>query len=305
MLVRYLVLALACLSVIVSCSSAYAVSFNCVPYFRTGPPSPPIISNVTQIPNATEEEWWVVHCKAIPVTVSTDKLSYESGDTIVASGTATNIPAGIVMGIKVVAPNGNIVTVGQAPVGTDGTFSLKIVTGGSLWKQAGMYALDAEEVNTQRSASTEFYFSGPPSAPFSSSIMVQNSTIMVPYTIINGKMISISVDPYLRSLLISLHASGRGALTVDLPRTLIDSKGANQTDLNFVVTTDGLVPHFDETRNATSRDLIIPFEGNTTQIRIIGTQVIPEFGPVALAFLAVAIIGLIGLAHRTKLRYQI
>lgn len=279
------VVALACVIVITSSISVYAVSFNCVPYFRTGVPSPQIISNVTQIPNATQEEWWVVACKAIPVTISTDKLSYASGDTILASGTASNVPAGIVVALKVVAPNDNIVRVDQATVGSDGTFSSKIVTGGALWQQVGMYTIDAEEVNSQRTASAEFYFSGPPAVPYSSSVMVQNTNITIPYTIVNGKVNSITIDTYMRSLIISLQTSGNGALSINLPRILIDSKGANQTDLDFVVTSDGKAPSFEETRNATSRDLVIPFETNMTQIRIIGTQIVPEFGGASVLIL--------------------
>ncbi len=293
MRILFFVIALASMMVIVSSVPAYAVSFNCVPYFRTGVPSPQIISNATQIPNAAQEEWWVVDCKAIPVTVSTDKLSYASGDTIVASGTAANTPAGIVMGIKVVAPNGNIVRVDQSAVGSDGTFTTKIVSGGALWQQAGMYTLEAQEVNSQRNASTEFYFSGPPAIPYSSSILVENTNMTVPYTIVNGKVSSITVDTYLRSLTISIQTGGKGALAIDLPRTLIDSKGTNQTDLDFVVTSDGKAPSFEETRNATTRDLVIPFENNMTQIKIIGTQIIPEFGPASILTLTTLIVSVI------------
>lgn len=279
-------IALACLTVIASIASAYAVSFNCVPYFRTGVPSPQIISNVTQIPNATQEQWWIVDCKAIPVTISTDKLSYQSGDTIAASGTAANTPAGMVLAIKVVAPNGNIVRVDQTAIGSDGTFAIKIITGGALWQQAGMYTISAQEINTQKSSNAQFYFSGPPAVPYGSSILVQNTNMTVPYTIINGKVNSITVNTYMRSLTISLQTTGNGALTIDLPRSLIDSKGANQTDLDFVVTSDGKAPLFEETRNATSRNLVIPFENNMTQIRIIGTQIIPEFGSASMLILA-------------------
>ncbi len=294
-------IALACLTVIISTMPVYAVSFNCVPYFKTGAPSPQIVSNVTQIPNATEEQWWLVDCKAIPVTISTDKLSYESGDMITASGTAVNTPAGMVMGVKVVAPNGNIVRVDQTAVGSDGTFAIKIMSGGALWTQGGMYTIDATEVNTQKSASAKFYFSGPPAVPYSSSIVIQNTNMTVPYTIVNGKVNSIAIDTYLRSLTIYLQTTGKGALTIDLPRTLIDSKGANQTDLDFVVTSDGKSPTFEETRNATSRDLVIPFENNMTQIRIIGTQIIPEFGPVsilALTAMIVAVVVISGIKFR-------
>ncbi|HJU13363.1 MAG TPA: copper-binding protein [Candidatus Nitrosotalea sp.] len=290
-----IVLALACMIVITCGASAHAVSFNCVPYFKAGPPSPQTISNLTQIPNATQEEWWLVDCKAIPVTLSTDKLSYESGDTIVASGTAINTPAGIVMGIKVVAPNGNIVRVDQATVGSDGTFTTTIVSGGALWQQAGMYTVEAQQVNTQKSASSEFYFSGPPTVPFISSVLVNNTNMSLPYTIVNGNVASAYVNTYMRSLIITFQAHGKGALTINLPRTLIDSKGANQTDLDFVVTSDGKAPAFEETRNATTRDLVIPFEANMTQIRVIGTQVVPEFGPAPILVLAALIVTVIAM----------
>lgn len=286
-----LVFVIVSLSVVACVVQASAVSFNCVPYFKTNVPVPPNISNVTQIQNATQQQAWVVICNAIPVTVTTDKLSYASGDVITVQGTASNTPAGVTMAIKVVAPNGNVVWVGQMPVGSDGTFSTKIRSGGNLWQQAGMYDVETREGSTQRSASTAFYFSGPAAPPYSSSILVQNTTITIPYTIVNGKINSVRIDPYMRSVVVSMQSTGKGALTIDLPRNLIDSKGANQTDLNFVVTSDGRAPSFEETKSASSRDLIIPFENDTKQIRIIGTRVIPEFGPLAEAMLVVATVG--------------
>ena len=289
-------LALGAVSIVFSCTTAYAVSFNCFPYFKTGPPSPAVISNVTQIPNSTQEEWWLVDCKAIPITVTTNKLSYESGDTVITTGTVSQIPQGVAVAVKVVSPDGNIVRIDQAPVSSNGTFTSKFVTGGNLWQKAGVYTLEVQEVNTMQSASAKFYFSGPPAVPYISSILVNNTNITVPYTIVNGKVNSITVDKYMRSLVISLQSTGRGALTIDLPRTHIDSKGANQTDLDFVVTSDSKVPPFDETRGPTTRDLVIPFENDTKQIRIIGTQVVPEFGAVSVALLAVLLLGAVAIA---------
>ena len=45
----------------------------------------------------------------------------------------------------------------------------------------------------------------------------------------------------------------------------------------------------------------IPFTHGVTQIEIIGTQVIPEFGTIAILVLAVAIISIIAVSTKTRL----
>ncbi|TLX68181.1 MAG: PEFG-CTERM sorting domain-containing protein [Thaumarchaeota archaeon] len=77
-----------------------------------------------------------------------------------------------------------------------------------------------------------------------------------------------------------------------------------QTDDQFVVVNDGQQADFTETKTTTDRTLIIPFTDGTGQIEIIGTQIVPEFGPIAALVLAIAIISIIVVSAKTGLRFM-
>ena len=53
----------------------------------------------------------------------------------------------------------------------------------------------------------------------------------------------------------------------------------------------------------TIRTISIDFENGTSEIEIIGTQVIPEFGTIAMIVLAVAIISIITVSTKSRLRF--
>ena len=60
----------------------------------------------------------------------------EGSTTIHVHGTTDSTQAPVI--IKVLAPNGNLVSIDQINVGEDGSFDSEIGTGGPLWKQDGI-----------------------------------------------------------------------------------------------------------------------------------------------------------------------
>ena len=109
-----------------------------------------------------------------------------------------------------------------------------------------------------------------------------------------------------------------GYFEISLPREVIDSRTCYDTqwirdfndpascrewgpDTNFVVLIDGEESDFQEWPTAAQRKLEIPFNHGTTQIEIIGTEVIPEFGAIAGLVLTVALISIIAISAKTKL----
>ena len=109
-----------------------------------------------------------------------------------------------------------------------------------------------------------------------------------------------------------------GYFEISLPREVIDSRICYDTqwirdfddpascrewgpDSNFIVLVDGEEADFQEWPTAGQRKLEIPFTHGVTQIEIIGTQVIPEFGTIAVLVLAVAIISIIAVSAKTRL----
>jgi len=112
---------------------------------------------------------------SIDATVQHDEESYVSAQNILTAAelkkltiTASGIEGSTtinVMGttdrseviiIKVLAPNGNLVSIDQvAPTG--GSYATTIFTGGSLWSQDGMYTISATQTSSGLKQSTETF----------------------------------------------------------------------------------------------------------------------------------------------------
>ena len=92
---------------------------------------------------------------SVSVTVSTDKSTYVSGDSIIISGKASPI-SGVPISIQVFDPTNVPVGVYQANVNQDGTYSVTISAGGPMWAISGAYAVQvqSEQGNTVQTTFT-------------------------------------------------------------------------------------------------------------------------------------------------------
>jgi len=134
--------------------------------------------------------------------------------------------------------------------------------------------------------------------PFSS------NSYPVNYSLTGGTVKDMSLDTNATSLVISLQMANDGNLTITLPRTVIDAKaGAN--DDQFFVLVDGADTNFQESKTNTDRTLSIPVIAGTEKVEIIGTQVVPEFGPVSYAVLIISIISIVAITTKTRFRFKI
>jgi len=87
-----------------------------------------------------------------------------------------------------------------------------------------------------------------------------------------------------------ISAVSDGALTIELPRDIIDSKKQSNADDAYAVFIDGQFVPYDEIMNNTqTRILRIEFANGSEQIEITGTHIVPEFGPLAALVLAISI----------------
>ncbi|MBI1828953.1 MAG: PEFG-CTERM sorting domain-containing protein [Thaumarchaeota archaeon] len=243
----------------------------------------------------------------VPITVTTDKTSYNDGDKLTISGTTQDFITGTPVSVIVRNPIGNVVQIAQVDLGSDRTYSTTITVGSSsLWQAAGTYEVDVQFGSKDRSAKTTFQFTGSNGgAPSGPTIKVDGTDFSVTYSITNGKVLGIKADVQSKSLIVSIQTTGDGQLTIDLPRALIDAKkNDNQTDDQFFVINDGQETQFTETSTTTDRTLTIPFTDGTGQIEIIGTWIVPEFGPIAALVLAIAIISIIAVSAKTGLRFM-
>jgi len=104
---------------------------------------------------------------------------------------------------------------------------------------------------------------------------VFNTDMHVKYGITGGEVLSITAYKEFKSLVIPIATTSDGMLTIALPRALIDAKITAEEDDNFFVLADGAESDFSETETtSTERTLEIPFTDGTTEIEIVGTEIV-------------------------------
>jgi hypothetical protein len=96
------------------------------------------------------------------ITVGTDSSSYTTGGMINVSGSVSDYDESdpfknFDMTLKLIAPNGNIITISQIPLNSDGSYSTHIPAQGPLWMFDGDYTVSVSH-GSDKIASTTFTF---------------------------------------------------------------------------------------------------------------------------------------------------
>ena len=229
-----------------------------------------------------------------PVTVTTDKLSYSDGDTVIVTGEVQSILGNHALNLILKAPNGNIITIKQLTVDSDKKFSTELTVGGSLMKSEGPYTILVQYGSQNRTAETNFTFD------LKKIIKVEGSDKTIGYKITNGNLVGVVPDLDATSLNVAIVPTDAGSVTLTIPRDVLDSKFKDK-DARFFVLIDGEGVDFDETKTDSDRTLTIQFPASADEIEIIGTFVVPEFGTIAVMILAVAIISIIAVSAKSRL----
>jgi len=260
------------------------------------------------------------------IILNIDKTSYLEGETISISGEIENMIASNQISLIIQSPNGNLVALDQMTIGSDKQFSTEIKLGGKLMKQEGTYTIKVQY--GEQSITTSFEFGGVTdiseneleevivedtvedivmedsvivdSIVTATTLTIQDSTDLISYEITNGKITNVIPDLDAVSLLIDIEAIDNGAITLTIPRSVLDST-INGSDDEFFVLVDGEEVYFEEITTSADRTLTIEFLAGSEQIEIIGTFVIPEFGTIAAMILAVAIISIIAISAKSRL----
>ena len=126
----------------------------------------------------------------------------------------------------------------------------------------------------------------------------------VNYGITGATIDDISISPQDTSLIVSLKSANDGNLTMTMPRSLIDAKTSTGDDQFFVLVDRGDTD-FTENKTSTDRTITVSFTQDTSQIEVIGTQVVPEFGGLSFVVLMVAIISIIAVSAKTRLKFSL
>ena len=96
------------------------------------------------------------------ISVATDSSSYETGEMISVSGSVSDYNESdpfrnFDVTIKLIAPNGNIITISQIQLESDGSYSTYIPAQGLLWMYDGDYTVSVSH-GSDKNASTTFTF---------------------------------------------------------------------------------------------------------------------------------------------------
>ena len=244
------------------------------------------------------------------ILVQTDDDNYDEGDTIVISGQIETIIGDTQVTLQLFR-SGNMVEIAQIKVSGDGNYSHTILAEGNLWKTQGEYVVKVT-YGEGNIAETSFSFT-PESAVLETTdifeVDTENSgTFDIPYTIRGGTLLDISIDQDIFGLVIKIDASDEGKLVLDLPRKYIDAEKQNGKDEVFIILIEKInneiveTQYDEETSHSDIRTVTINFEEGDSQIQIIGTYVIPEFGTIVMIILT---IGIMASILFTKNKFQI
>ncbi len=244
------------------------------------------------------------------ISVQTDDNNYDEEDTIVISGQVSTVIGATPITLQLFT-EGNLVDIAQITVAQDGSYSHTIIAEGPLWNKSGDYLV---RVSYGEGNIAESYFDYT-----SKSEAVQTTTIFevdagshgtfdVEYTIKGGTVRDMAVDSDTFALVVQISSTDEGTISLDLPREFIGAEKQDGKDDTFIILIDGIeVAHQESALHSDSRVITINFEQGDSDIEVIGTYVVPEFGAVTTAMiLAVGIIVIITmLTTRDRLQTRV
>ncbi|HXG74698.1 MAG TPA: PEFG-CTERM sorting domain-containing protein [Candidatus Nitrosotenuis sp.] len=233
------------------------------------------------------------------------KEFYEQGDAVIISGRFDAVLPNTPLIIQVFKDN-NRVHIAQVEVSQDGSYTYTLIADGPYFKTDGKYTVQASYGVAGNVYEATFEYRTKESASTTTNIFEVNAgqygTFDIPYTIRGGTVKNILVDPDILGLIVTIDAEKDGTLTMDLERRWIDAKKNDGTDDTYIILIDGLEVPYQETTDADSRLITIQFQAGDSDIEIIGTFVVPEFGPLVAAVLVAAVTSVILLSKRIPMR---
>lgn len=238
------------------------------------------------------------------ISVETDANSYKEGETIVISGKVSTIITGTPVTMQIFSQD-NLVDIAQITVAEDGNYSHTVRAEGPLWSKAGEYTIRVS-FGEGNIAETQFTFSPKTEITETKTFEVDagsHGTFDVEYSIEGGTVKDMLVDEEIFALIVIIESTDDGSISLEIPRYALDAKKQDETDDIFIIIIDGIEAPYQETiTDSNSRVITINFEQGDSDIEIIGTTIIPEFGTIAMMVL---VIGIITTILVTKNRFQI
>lgn len=236
------------------------------------------------------------------IKVQVSDSFFEEGQTIVIYGEVTTIITDTPVVIQIFREK-NLIQIAQLQVAQDGSFTLAVSAQGPQWQQEGEYIIRASYGDGNiAEANFNFYKKLPdPSIIFEVQKPGDVGTFDVEYVIRGGTVKDVIVDEKFLELIVLIETETSGTITLDLPRSAIDAKTNDGKDDSWIVLIDGMEANYEEETQTESRIITINFEEGDSDIEIIGTFVIPEFGTFTYLVLSASIIPIFIISSRKNL----
>jgi predicted secreted protein with PEFG-CTERM motif len=244
----------------------------------------------------------------VPISVWTDQSIYEHGSEIVLSGVVANLRGDAPVTVTVYSPQNNLVTVRQVEVSEDNTYETTFSTSGALFSQNGVYMIRVQygpqEINNKVTVELTGAMMGEEGVSCGDdelAVKGGSKVYCVPYEAADAVVTRATVNSATTSIVLTIDAESDGSISLMIPRDVLDSTSDGE-DTDFIVLIDDEEADFEEIdSDDATRTLDITFSEGSTQIEIIGTYAVPEFGTMAAIILAVAIVSIIAVSARTRL----
>ncbi len=241
------------------------------------------------------------------LSVQTDDNNYDEGDTVVVSGTVNTIIGETPVIIQLFS-EGNLIDIAQIIVAQDGSFTKTFLAEGALWQKSGEYTV----VASYQEYKVEAVFSYVPESEATETTETfdvdagSHGTFDVTYTIKGGTIKDMIVDEEQFAIIIQIDATDEGTITLDLPREFIGAEKQDGKDDTFIILIDGIEVAYQESvvPESDSRVITINFGEENSDIEVIGTYVVPEFGTIIMMILVIGIMATI-LVSRNKFQIKV
>jgi hypothetical protein len=239
------------------------------------------------------------------ISVQTDDSNYDENDIIVISGMVTIVIGETPVTLQLFS-EGNLVDIAQIIVAKDGSYSHTVIAEGPLWKKSGNYTVRAS-YGEGNIAEAEFdYTTKSELVETKTNFEVDagsSGTFDIKYTIKGGTVKDMIVNSDIFGIIIQIESTNKGVITLNLPREFIGAEKQNGKDDIFIILIDDMEVVYQElVIHSDYRIITINFENGDSNIEIIGTYVIPEFGPIVMI---VMIIGITTVIFVSKSKLQI
>ena len=242
------------------------------------------------------------------LTITTEKESYSAGEPIQIVGLVESKVTDFKVTLRVFNPMNNLITIDELDVNDDGTFHGEISTSiGGLWEKDGTYTIIANYYASEVSTTQFEYgvmisagvqdvvpeFSVTEDEDYLQSTMLEDYELG--YELTGAKIIRITPDTEMKSLIFEIETYSDGELRITLPKDVIDTD-----EEGFFILVDGIETNHEAVSNLENWSFVIPFSYGSEEIEIIGTFVIPEFGTIAVLVLVTSIAVIVMISAKNK-----